>query len=314
MNETINIFSVADDNFAPYCGIMLTSVFENNKKHSFNVFILANKLFKKKNADKYRKLEKKYGHKIEFVIVDDSLIKKHINQEGSRWVIATYYKLLVGSLPDSIHKLLYLDGDIIVTGDLSKLWNTDIDNYALAAVPNVRFEDCPKRFQYPIEAGCFNGGVLLFNLDYWRKYDIGQRCLLFLEENRDRIETEDQDVMNAVLWDKKLFLPITYNYQIMYLLEDFFNSQSTERQKEILETYDSPCIIHYAYFIKPWSLKYLTMPFYKEWKLYKRKSPWSGMLPTLPKKKAINWLIKLLILIPLGIIKYDTGFIQVKKK
>jgi len=314
MNETINIFSVADDNFAPYCGIMLTSVFENNKNHSFNVFILVNQLFKKNNADKYHKLERKYGHKIEFVIVDDSVFKKHINQEGSRWVIATYYKLLVGSLPDTIHKVLYLDGDIIVTGDLSELWNTDIDYFALAAIPDVRLNDGPKRFRYPVEAGYFNGGVYLINLDYWRKNNMGQRCLSFLEENSDKIELEDQDIMNAFFWDKKIFLPLTYNYQILYLTNTIFNSQTPERQKEILETYNSPCIIHYGYCVKPWCVNYTRMPFYKEWKKYKKKSPWFYMLPTLPKRKKINWLIKLFVLVPLGIMKYDTGFIQVKNK
>lgn len=311
MNETINIFSVADDNFAPYCGIMLTSVFENNKKYLFNVFILANQSFKKDNVDKYCKLEKKYGHKIQFVIIDDSLIRKQSNVDV-RWTITTYYKLYAHLLPDSIHKVLYLDGDIIVTGDLSQLWNTDIDNYALAAIPNIKFYDCPKRFHYPIEAGCFNGGVLLMNLDYWRKYNISQSCMLFLGENSDKIKTAEQDILNAVLWDKKRFLPLTYNYQVMFLLDPIFNSQSPDRKKEILETYNSPCIIHYAYDIKPWSVVYSIMPFYKEWQSYKKKSPWSKLFPTLPKKKKINWLIKLFIFFPLGIMKFDTGFIQVK--
>ena len=31
MSKTINILCATDDNYVPYCGIMLTSVFDNNK-------------------------------------------------------------------------------------------------------------------------------------------------------------------------------------------------------------------------------------------------------------------------------------------
>jgi len=310
MDNTINIFSVTDDNYAPYCGVMLTSVFENNKHHSFNVFIFISEPLKKRNQSKFQRLGKKYGNSIEFIYVDDSSIRKH--SIAGRWSIATFYKLFLDDLlPESVHKVLYLDGDLVVTGDLSGLWNININEYALAAVPDINFEDCPRRFKYPIEAGCFNGGVLLINRDYWRNKSVGQRCLDFFDNQHDKIVVGEQDVMNAVLWKEIHTLPLTYNYQIQFLRETIFNAWAPSMQKEVLETFESPCIIHYAYDIKPWAVLYHGLPFYKEWKLYKNKSPWSCLFPTFPKRKTINWLIKIYIVWPLRIMKRDPVFINV---
>lgn len=311
MSDTINIFSVTDINFAPYTGIMLTSVFENNKNHSFNVYILVGKPLKKRITDKFCDLEKKYCQKIHFIIVDDTSIRKY--NLVDKWTITTYYKLFAGELlPSTISKVLYLDGDIIVTGDLHQLWNADINGLAMAVAPNIRFEDCAKRFHYPAAAGCFSTGVMLMNLDYWRQNQTGQRFIDFIEKNCERIVVGDQDVFNAVLWDEKKYLPLTYNYQILFLTKDIFNSKSSDIQKEILETYKSPRIIHYSYINKPWSVVYYGCPFLKEWKAYKKISPWSNMLPTVPKRKAMNWLIKRYILWPLRIMENDMGFIRVK--
>lgn len=311
MSDTINIFSVTDDNFAPYTGIMLTSVFENNKNHSFDVYILVGKPLKKRITDQFCDLERKYHQKINFIVVDDTIIRRY--NLVDKWSIATYYKLLAGELlPSTISKVLYLDGDIVVTGDLQQFWNVDINGQALAVVPNIRFDDCAKRFHYPAEAGCFSTGVMLMNLDYLRNDKTSQRFMDFIENNSEKIVVGDQDVFNAVLWDEKRFLPLTYNYQILFLSKDIFNSKSSDIQKEILETYKSPRIIHYSYINKPWSVVYYGCPFLKEWKVYKKLSPWSYLLPTVPKKKALNWLIKRYILWPLGIMKNEMGFISVK--
>lgn len=308
MNDTINIFSVTDDVFAPYCGVMLTSVFENNRDSIFNVFIFVSKPLEKRNTDRYERLAKKYGHSIQFVIVDDSPIRRH--PLSGRWPIATFYKLFAcQALPESVTKVLYLDGDIILTGDLSGLWNTDISDVAVAAVPNIRFEDCPRRFNYPVEAGCFSAGVMLINLDFWRKNSIDQQFLDAYDKNYEKIRVGDQDILNVVLWEEKRHLPLTYNFQIQFLVKDIYQLQSPDRQEEILETSKSPLVIHYANAIKPWDLLGYGMPYYKVWQSYKKKSPWSKLLPTVPKHKTVNWLVKRYVLWPLGIKRQDLGLI-----
>ncbi len=68
MKETRHILISTDDRYAPYCGITLTSVFENNRDCMFHVFILTGHELKRHNVEKFRELESSYGCEIEFII------------------------------------------------------------------------------------------------------------------------------------------------------------------------------------------------------------------------------------------------------
>lgn len=37
--NSINILCATDDNYAPYCGVMLTSLLENNKQYNIDIYI-----------------------------------------------------------------------------------------------------------------------------------------------------------------------------------------------------------------------------------------------------------------------------------
>jgi lipopolysaccharide biosynthesis glycosyltransferase len=314
MSDIINILCATDNNFAPYCGVMLTSVFENNKEHVCRVYILVDQSLKKKNSTRLIKLGEKYGQTISFINVDMSSFDNYpLLHDGDHISIAAYYRLFVGELlPKSVNRVLYLDGDIIVTGDLSKLWEIDMTEKAVAAVSEsgVCVGKRPRSLHYPEKEGYFNSGVLLINLDYWRAIGVGRQCIDFIEKHHDILVFHDQDVLNAVLWDKKRFIHMTYNFLVYNLMDGIFNRMSIDIQKEILDTSKNPCIIHYASAYKPWSVVYYNMPYLKEWKFYKKLSPWPNSLPTVPQRKAFNWLIKRYLLWPTGIMKYKSRYIK----
>lgn len=312
MKETIIILCATDNNYAPYCGIMLSSVFENNRDSEVKAYVLIDKPMDRRNTNRFDRLAKKFGGSIVFVMVDNSFLGKFPIKGMEYWSIATYYRLYAAELlPKDVHRILYLDCDIIVQGDLRALWEIDMTDKAAAGVSDIY--ECSGKFQrqlhYSEGAGYFNAGVLLINLDYWREYAIGQQLLDFLANHYDLIEANDQDVLNAVLWDKKISLPLTYNYQLQFLSKYFFDLQSPEMQKQIMNTFQSPCVIHYAYSIKPWSMMYYKLPFGQEWKHYKRISQWSHTCPSIPKRKVFNNLVKRYVLWPCRVMKYDSGFV-----
>ena len=221
----------------------------------------------------------------------------------SYWSIATYYRLYASELlPESVHRILYLDCDIIVNGKLDYLWEIDMTDKAAGVVPDIFEYDghFQRQLHYPEEAGYFNAGVVLINVDYWREHNIGLRCFDFLANHYDIIEGNDQDVLNAVLWNSKISLPLTYNYQIQYLKDNFYINLTKYRQ-EIESTKMNPIIIHYAAPEKPWNVLYYKMPYKKIWWQYKLKSPWWYILPQLPQRKTIKYLAKRYILWPLGV-------------
>ena len=71
-NPKIAIVCATDDNYAPYCGIMLTSVFENNRDRDVTAYILMDKPLQEKQQKRFKQLSDQYRAEIEFVMVDKS--------------------------------------------------------------------------------------------------------------------------------------------------------------------------------------------------------------------------------------------------
>lgn len=306
MNQKrINITCATDDNYAPYCGVMLTSVFENHKNCEVHVYILIDNLLRSDNQRSFAELANKYGQYIHYCIVDNSFLSNFpLKGDGiDHWSIVTYYRLYVAELlPPSIDLVLYLDCDIIVNHSLEDLFDADWSGIAIGVVPDMctEWQEFYDRLQYNKSLGYFNAGVVLINLSYWRNHQIGQECLLFLKDHYDRIFNNDQDVLNYVLRDRKRTLHVTYNFQIQLLMNYFFDSFSIHFQQEIRET-NCPKIIHYAAEIKPWMVKYYAYPFNDIWHYYKNISLWRNMRCTYPSKRAWATFIKRYFLWPLGL-------------
>lgn len=74
MTDIINILCATDDKYVPYCGIMLTSLFESNKLSKFRVFILTEQLSEKNVCD-FHLLAKDYGQKIQIITVDSEALR-----------------------------------------------------------------------------------------------------------------------------------------------------------------------------------------------------------------------------------------------
>lgn len=286
-DSTINILCATDNNYVPYCGIMITSLFENNKDSRVCVYVLVDQPLSAGNAKKFAQLATKYGQQIECVMVDKSYLENFPIKGQKYWSIATYYRLYAEELlPKTVNRVLYLDCDIIVTGSLSSLWNIDMTGVAIGTVPDIFFaeQEFFDRLQYPKDASYFNAGSVLLNLGYWREHNAGQQCLDYLGKHYDRVYANDQDVLNAVLWDKKMVLPITYNYQIQFRKKYFFGQYDEAFRQEILSV-KTPVVIHYAAPIKPWNCLYFKKPYKSEWWHYCRRSQWWYLLPQLPPRK-----------------------------
>lgn len=301
--DILYVLCAADEKYMPYCGVMITSLFFNNQDIDMMVYVLTDYPVSKKEQRRLRKLELTYHQHIKVLIVDKSKFENYPARGMSYWSVAMYYRLLAAELlPGTVDRVLYLDCDVIVTGSLKWIQEINIDNYAVGAVVDICFYDksINKRLHYPSTFSYFNSGVLLLNLRYWRDNDIQSRCLEFLHKNYNLLSANDQDVLNAVLYDKTFFFPISYNYQVQFRKQDLFIHYSTQMQHMIIgET--KPLIIHFAMPIKPWDILYYRLPFEQVWKFYKRHSKWWMCIPVLPKHYWFKCIIKRYILWPIGI-------------
>jgi lipopolysaccharide biosynthesis glycosyltransferase len=128
----------------------------------------------------------------------------------------SYARLLLPDLlSDRSGLLLYIDSDTIVNRSLRPLVETELGDYALAAVP-----DGPEKFvtwrnrvlgRAP-DAPYFNAGVQLINLVQWRQLRLGETSLAFAEANPAIVDWADQDSLNIVIGANWTPLPHVWNW------------------------------------------------------------------------------------------------------
>ena len=180
-------------------------------------------------------------------------------------------------LPHEVSKAIYLDCDIIVAGSLEPMWDTDLEGKAIAGVKDgwMTFENNSyDHLHYDRKYGYFNAGVVMLNLDYWRQIDIGTRLLDFIRSNRDNLPYMDQDALNGVLHEKKVWLPERYNLQTKNLHKAYWTDFPDHYQNTLMQELPKAVIIHYCGKHKPWNYLYSGGPYHSLWEHYRHLSPY----------------------------------------
>jgi lipopolysaccharide biosynthesis glycosyltransferase len=168
----------------------------------------------------------------------------------AHYSIDNYTRLWMADFfPASVGKVLYLDSDMIVAGDIGGLWRADLGEAILGAVTIPGSTRCAA-FGIPEDYGYFNSGVLVVDLARWRQENIFAQLLEYLGANSDKIVDADQDVLNACLYDRRLALPYIYN-AISPFFFDYHPMGMSEA--EIAAVRDQARIIHFNGASKPWS-------------------------------------------------------------
>lgn len=292
--ERINILIGSDINYAPYYGVMLTSLFMNNTESQFDVYLLTDNSWTEHETHKFENLCRKYHSRFFVNVVNIDLIKNfptipHIS-------LPTYYRLQAANiLPASVDKLLYLDGDMIVNGDIRSLWNTDLNGVAFAGVDDcASWEDSYfTRIGLDRKYGYFNAGVSLYNLAYWRENDLSSKLIQHIIDNPDKVPLMDQDAVNFLLKDKKKRFPVKYNLQTWAFLRANWDNYDEAKREEYRQATKAPIIIHYSGWYKPWTIRsYYGLPFFNLWIKYWKVSAWRNAVQYKPLFKYVKFIVK----------------------
>ena len=207
MRKNYNILISFDDNYVDKALKMLYSLKINNDA-LLNVYIYYIKL-STKSINKINSFFKEYNIG-NLYFNKYSLDKKDFPMYLDHTSIETYIRLFVPFIiEDNIDKMLYLDCDIICNGDISKLYNTNIDNYYVAACENkspLETEEfnptmnqnlgLPKNNKY------INAGVLLINIKKIKQDFSKKKIIDFIIKNKEILIMQDQDIINKLFIKK----------------------------------------------------------------------------------------------------------------
>ena len=237
-------------NSGAFDGMMISLIsLVKHTKEPLDVYILTMDLTDKKPAfapicEKQRafleQICKEVNIKSSVVLIDvGDLYRENLFNSPNAETSYTPYALLrllackISCLPK---KILYLDTDTVINKDISELWNTDIENYELAAALDY-YGKIFMGYKY------VNTGVLLLNLDMIKTTGLFDRAIDLL--NRKKIFLPDQTALNRLV-KKKLVLDAKYNEQKHF------------KDDTVIQHF-AKTIIWFPYFhtrnIKPWNVE-----------------------------------------------------------
>lgn len=170
-----------------------------------------------------------------------------------------YLRLLLPDLlPPGTRRLLYLDCDVLVAGDLGPLWRTPLAGAPLAAVRDVYvktfadFGGLPGADPADDAAPYFNSGVMLINLPEWREARITERCLAYLAEHAGVLRLPDQDALNLATVGRWVRVEHRWNHMRSWLLEPAVIASGAAGPSD-----GRTRIMHFAGQYKPWTEGFL---------------------------------------------------------
>lgn len=237
--------------------------------------------------------------------VGDLMINGHVN-------VVTYLRLLMPIvLPENVERVIYLDADMLVRRDLGELWDEPQGDHAVLAVTDVaapridapnhlpKFKKCRdylagytpimnfRELGLPVDAGYFNGGLLVANLGKWRRERYAEQMLDCLRTHREHVLWWDQYALNVVLAGKWRALDDRWNQGAHLFVYPSWRESPLERD-EYLRLAKDPWIVHFCSPSKPWHY-FCRHPYAGDFRKCLKSTDWADWRPEAPDRLLSAW-------------------------
>lgn len=274
MRKRMNIYITTGRKNLKYAYVAIKSLFINNRAHEVYLYVVSEDLTM--GDMKYElELAEEYGHHIVILRFDEEVADKYIQiSSGYHWPIGTMssYWLFHELLPEDVDRIMVIESDTVVVGDLSQIYEMDFEgNYVI----------CPGAEHKPQN-----------HRDFMKK--IGGECLTFVLSMYDVVRIRKdftlQDILNMDARVKELAgysqmeftFGMLFRGHIRYVPGQISCIDENERYMEelgydyIVKCETTAKIIHFSSYKdygKPWNPVSL-MPGYMIWWEYAKESPY----------------------------------------
>lgn len=253
--DDIKILVTLDRNYLPPLQVLLTSIYINNGGN-FTLYLMHSDI-PESELETVNKQCEAFNIRLCPVSADSSAfsgapVTKQYPQE-------MYYRLLAPHLlPPEVHRVLYLDPDILVINSLRPLWETRLDGKLFAAASHkgkTELINNINQVRLGTESKYFNSGVLLIDLDTGRREIVPEELFRYAEQHSKTLLLPDQDILNAMYGDRTLELEDTlWNYDARNYNTYFLRSAGLCDMDWVLS---NTAVLHFCGKSKPWRSGYL---------------------------------------------------------
>ena len=241
-----NIAYTVNQNYIKYLYVSLISLLESNKGTHLCVHVLShdlNEQGKKWVSD----LAEQYGQTVCFH--DTFGIDDFKDRVSIGYGVEVYLRLFLPYELKGVSKVLFLDADTVVQGDLSEIFDTDMDGMALAGCLDGQLGHNLLKSRNDIfgrtdDFSYYNAGVMLWNLEYIRENIAFDDFLRVIELFGNRLFFNDQDILNYLFCGRIMNLG---SHRFNYMTDMFKDYSDFEEQV------GKAAVLHYAG-CNPWKI------------------------------------------------------------
>ncbi len=217
--QEIPVVFAVDDNYAPFLTVALHSIIKNMSLNYFLKVFVLNTGLSKDNELKIIKLVEEYSSDVDVEYVDvtkrlDALQgKMHLRDYYTN---AIYYRIFIPDILPEYEKIIYVDCDVILLDDISKLYNVELGDNIVGAVHEEAMSsyDCfglySEEFLDVPKMDYFNSGLLVINTKEYKKQEIERKFIELMQEHKFEV-APDQDYLNVLCKGKVKYLDIGWN-------------------------------------------------------------------------------------------------------
>lgn len=277
MNDTVPTWIPADDNnpliltvvyssddkYAMLAGISAESLLDTNRSaKSIEIVILDNDI-SDENRQKLLRTVVKYGRQIRFIDIARRLDEIRSLKADRYTSFSAYARLYIAELlADNNGKILYIDCDTLVCGDIQELMASDMNDKPVAMALDCVRNEYKRVVGISPESYYYNSGVMLIDLSVWRSW----RCTTLILEHMKTVRASypliDQDLLNVVLHDQIVRIDSKFNLLSQLHLYNYAGTLIVYGLKakywisqEEFENARSHTVIHHFSgntFVRPW--------------------------------------------------------------
>ena len=278
------VYMQTSDEYAPITGTSIYSLLTSTPPDSIDLIVCLDDV-SKENTRKIEEVVIKCGGHVSFIDAKPLLSEIEGDKANAyRGSYAYNMRLYIDKvLPDNVDRVLMLDTDTLITGNLLELERFDLGANPVAAVVDSMSKSILVSLGWGHER-YFNSGVILADLSMYRKEGWGDSLRKNLKETKKKVE---QTVFNSVFKNRITKLPLRFNvlppnraYKDPRLLLEYLNLSEDEYYScdEIASTLENPAINHFAgsgLLGRPWESNCID-PYRKQWRHTYEKTPWGG--------------------------------------
>jgi lipopolysaccharide biosynthesis glycosyltransferase len=249
MADAIDIAFGFDANYAPHAAAVIASVSRYSPQSRFRFMLL------------HEGVGRAVQTQIEALAANSEFVWIEVGEEDvpsfearRHLTRSTLYRLGLENLaPADCARIIYLDADITVIGDMSELWREDLGGAAIGAAIDSylceKYPDAPFHQHWGLPQGdYFNAGILLIDLAQVRREKLFSKAMAFVAEHDHGLPFNDQDALNWTFWNQWRRLSVAWNIQRPQAV--FWDAPKLPVDMQLGNL--QPKIVHFTGPEKPW--------------------------------------------------------------